>query len=414
MGGGKPAVPASQVAHGAPKWGAMSGALRRGAGAVGRRIAQGEVGSLPLIVGMAVIWIFFQTQNSNFLTPRNLSNLLLQMTITGTVAAGIVLVLLLAEIDLSVGSVVGLSAAIIGVLVENGAPWWLALGVALVVGAVIGAAQGAASHYFGIPSFVVTLAGMLGWLGVQMMVLGNTGAVNVAEPSMTFLFTTYLPPIVGWIGGVAVVLAYAGQRLFSNRQRRRLGLNPVPWYRLLVRPAVVGVVLLVSVGVLNAWLGVPLAVLALLVLITVLHIVLTETTYGRHVFAVGGNAEAARRAGINVAWIRISVFGLCTLIAALAGFMSVSRSFAATTQTGGGTLLLEAIAAGVIGGTSLFGGRGTVWSAPLGALIMASLANGLDLTGESPDIKYVVEMGVLLAAVTIDSVTRRMRARSGR
>jgi D-xylose transport system permease protein len=393
----------------------MSSALRSNAAGVRRRVAQGDVGSLPLIVGMAVIWIFFESQNSNFLTPRNLSNLLLQMTITGTVAAGIVLVLLLAEIDLSVGSMVGLSSAIIGVMVADyGAPWWLALGVALVVGAVIGAAQGAASHYLGIPSFVVTLAGMLGWLGVQLLVLGNTGAVNVAEPSMTFLFTTYLPPIVGWIGGVAVVLVYAGQRLFSNQRRRTLGLMPVPWYRLLVRPAVVGVVLLISVGVLNAWLGVPLAALALLALITILHIVLTGTTYGRHVFAVGGNAEAARRAGINVAWIRISVFGLCTLIAALAGFMSVSRSFAATTQTGGGTLLLEAIAAGVIGGTSLFGGRGTVWSAPLGALIMASLANGLDLTGESPDIKYVVEMGVLLAAVTIDSVTRRMRARSGR
>jgi len=406
MRGSGTEVTTSRTAHGVLGLGAV-GTLRR-------RIGQGDVGSLPIVVGLAVIWIFFQTQNSNFLTPRNLTDLLLQMTITATVATGIVLVLLLGEIDLSVGSVVGLSSAIIGVLlVSNQVPLWLAVGVALLVALAIGCAQGAIASYVGVPTFVVTLAGMLGWLGVQLWVLGTTGSLNVDDPAVSFLFTSYLPPALGWLAAFVVVAAYVGERVNSNRQRQRLGLSIEPWHELLVRPALVGLVILIPVAVLNTWRGVPVAVVTMLLLVGALHLLLTETTFGRHVFAVGGNAEAARRAGISVARIQITIFAICSLLAAIAGFMSVSRSFGASTQTGSGTLLLEAIAAGVIGGTSLFGGRGSVWSAPLGALVMASLANGLDLTGQPPDIKYVVEMVVLLVAVTIDAMTRRSRTRSG-
>jgi D-xylose transport system permease protein len=396
--------------------GSVDGALRLGAvDRLRQRIGQGELGPLPIVIGMAVIWIYFQIQNSNFLTPRNLTDLLLQMTITGTVAAGIVLVLLLGEIDLSVGSMVGLTSAILGVLlVQQQQPWWVAIGVALLVAAAIGAAQGAIAAYVGVPTFVVTLAGMLGLLGMQLWVLGTTGSINVADPSVTFLFTTYVPPILGWLGAVALVAGYTGQKIYSNKQRLRLRLDPESWSGLLARPALVALVVLISVGVLNEWHGVPLAAFVMLLLVAALDLLLTETSFGRHVFAVGGNPEAARRAGINVARIRIAIFSMCALMAGIAGFMSVSRSLAASTQTGSGTLLLEAIAAGVIGGTSLFGGRGSVWSAPLGALVMASLANGLDLTGEPPDIKYIVEMTVLLVAVTVDAVSRRSRANSGR
>ena len=398
---------ATRAVDGAPRLGAVD--------RFRRRIGQGELGSLPIVIGMAVIWIFFQSQNSNFLTSRNLTSLLLQMTITGTVAAGIVLVLLLGEIDLSVGSMVGLSSAILGVLlVQQQQPWWVAIGVALIVAAVIGATQGAIAAYVGVPTFVVTLAGMLGWLGMQLWVLGTTGSINVGDPSVTFLFTTYVPPSLGWVGAGVLVAAYTAQKIYSNRQRRTLGLEPSPWSTLLARPALVTLVVLVSVAVLNEWRGVPLAALVMLTLVGLLDLLLTVTSFGRHVFAVGGNPEAARRAGINVARIRISIFAMSGLMAGIGGFMSVSRSLAASTQTGSGTLLLEAIAAGVIGGTSLFGGRGSVWSAPLGALVMASLANGLDLTGQPPDIKYVVEMVVLLVAVMIDAVSRRNRARSGR
>lgn len=392
------------------------GARRPGIlGSLRHRIGQGELGPLPIVVGMAAIWIYFQLQDSNFLSSRNLTFLLLQMTVTGTVATGIVLVLLLGEIDLSAGSVTGLSAAILGVLlVQEHQPLWLAVVVMLVVAALIGAAQGSIAAFVGVPAFVVTLAGMLGWLGMQLWVLGPNGSINVSDPSLTLLFTTYVPPILGWAGGITLVAAYAGVRLNANRQRRRLRLSTTPWTKLLVRPSLVAVLVLVSVGVLNQWRGVPLAVLILLLMVAAIDLLLTRTSFGQHVFAVGGNPEAARRAGINLAAVRVTIFAMCALMAGVAGLMTVSRSFAASTQTGGGTLLLEAIAAAVIGGTSLFGGRGSVWSAPLGALVMASLANGLDLTGESAAIKYVVEMIVLLVAVTVDALARRGRATAGR
>lgn len=373
-----------------------------------------EFGMLPIIVGLALIWIYFQSQSPYFLTARNLTNLLLQISVIGTVAAGVVFVLLIGEVDLSVGSLVGLSSAIIGVLiVRSELPWWLAVLVAMAITTGIGALQGAWSAYFGVPTFVVTLAGLLGWLGVQLHVLGTLGTVNVMTPEILSLTTTNLPKPLGWLL-VACVVAVQGYIVVARRRKREsMGLPVQLGGAVFVRLGIVTVASVAAVGVLNQWKGIPTAALIMMGLIAVLAWTVQRTRFGRNVMAVGGNAEAARRAGINVKLIRVYVAALCALLASIGGLLSVARQAAASTQTGGGTLLLEAIAAAVIGGTSLFGGRGSVWSALVGAMVMGSLSNGLDLTGQPADIKYVVYMCVLLLAVTVDAISRRGAARSG-
>ncbi len=369
---------------------------------------------LPIIVGLALIWVYFQSQSPYFLSPRNLTNLLLQISVIGTVAAGVVFVLLIGEVDLSVGSLVGLSSAIIGVLIVRAEmPWWLAVLLAMAVTSGIGAMQGAWSAYFGVPTFVVTLAGLLGWLGVQLHVLGTLGTVNVMTPEIINLTTTHLPKLLGWLLVGLIVIIQAAIAVNRRRKRERMGLPVGPRSALLLRIGIVTVAAVAAVGVLNQWKGVPTAALIMLALIASLAWIVQRTRFGRNVMAVGGNAEAARRAGINVKMTRVYVLTLCALLASVGGLLSVARQAAASTQTGGGTLLLEAIAAAVIGGTSLFGGRGTVWSALVGAMVMGSLSNGLDLTGQPADIKYIVYMCVLLLAVTVDAVSRRKAASSG-
>jgi D-xylose transport system permease protein len=380
-----------------------------------QRLRQGELGSLPVIVGLIVIWGYFESQESVYLSARNLSNLVLQIASTGAVAIGIVLVLLLGEIDLSVGSVAGLCSAILGVLVVNADwPWWAAIAVILVTGAAIGAFQGAWFAVVGVPSFVVTLAGFLGWQGVQLRVLGSTGTVNVFEPHIGAIAQSYVPGYWGWIIGVGAAAGYALTILTEQTRRRRSGLSASPVVVVLLRTAVVAAIAVVSVAILNSFNGVPTAGVILLGLVVFFSVLTTRTKFGRYIYAVGGNAEAARRAGINVARIRIAVFALAGLMAALGGLIFVSRLTAASTQTGSGTFLLEAIAAAVIGGTSLFGGRGSVWSALLGALVIGSVANGLDLLAQPPEIKYMVEGAILGAAVTVDAISRRGRAAAGR
>jgi D-xylose transport system permease protein len=380
-----------------------------------QRLRQGELGSLPVIVGLIVIWGFFVSQEPVYLSARNLSNLVLQIAPTGAVAIGIVLVLLLGEIDLSVGSVAGLCSAILGVLiVTHEWPWWAAILIVLGTGAAIGAFQGMWFAVLGVPAFVVTLAGFLGWQGVQLRVLGSTGTVNVFEANIAKIAQSYVPTYWGWIIGVGASAAYAASLLVEQARRRRRGLDVSPLALVLVRIGVVATIAIASVYVLNSFNGVPTAGLILLGLVVFFSLVMTRTRFGRYVYAVGGNAEAARRAGVNVTRIRIVVFALAGLMAAVGGLMFVSRLTAASTQTGGGTFLLEAIAAAVIGGTSLFGGRGSVWSALLGALVIGSVANGLDLLAQPPEIKYMVEGAILLLAVTIDAVSRRGRASAGR
>ena len=384
-----------------------------------KRLRQGELGVMPVIFALAVIWTYFQLAESthSFLTPRNISNLALQIAVTGTVAIGLVLVLLLGEIDLSVGSIAGLCSATLGVLIVNHDwPWWAAIVVIVAVGAAVGAFQGAWFAVVGVPAFVVTLAGFLGWQGVQLRVLGSTGTVNVFEPHISAIAGSYLPPYWGWILAIVGSGLYATAKVVEQVRRRRAGLPGQPLAMVAARTGAIAAVALGAVWLLNdaPTGGVPTAIVILLGLVIFFAGILRWTRFGRYVYAVGGNAEAARRAGVNVKGVRIAVFALSGTMAAIGGLIFVSRLGAASTQTGGGTFLLEAIAAAVIGGTSLFGGRGTIWSALLGALVIGSVSNGLDLQGQPAEVKLMVEGAILLLAVTVDAVARRGRAAAGR
>jgi D-xylose transport system permease protein len=391
-----------------------------------QRLRAGELGALPVIVGLAIIWTYFQTQENAFLSGRNLSNLVLQIAVTGTIAIGIVLVLLLGEIDLSVGSVAILCSAILGAaVVRHGWSWWTGILLMLVIGAAIGAFQGLWFAVIGVPSFVVTLAGLLGWQGVQQRVLGTTGTINVFESHISAITTSFLPHVWGWVLAIAASALYAATRAQEQLRRRRAGLPAHPIVVVVFRTMILAAIALLTVAVLNGTLknvwvfgdydsGVPTAGVILLGLVIFFAWLTTRTTFGRYVFAVGGNAEAARRAGINVALIRIVVFSLAGTMAAIGGLIQTSRLGASSLALDPGPITLEAIAAAVIGGTSLFGGRGNVWSALLGALVIGSVANGLDLQTQPSYVKLMVEGAILLAAVTLDAVARRGRAAAGR
>jgi D-xylose transport system permease protein len=284
----------------------------------------------------------------------------------------------------------------------------------MATGILIGAFQGAWFAFIGVPSFVVTLAGFLAWQGVQLRVLGSTGTVNVFEPHIGRIAQSFLPEAWGWVVGLGAACVSVLTSWSTWIGRRRNGLLAVPVFVVLSRTALVVVIAVAAVEILGRFSGVPTAGVVLLALVVLFSFLTVRTRFGRYVFAVGGNAEAARRAGIPVSRIRISVFTISGLMASIGGIIFVSRLTAASTQTGTGTFLLEAIAAAVIGGTSLFGGRGSVWSALLGALVIGSVSNGLDLMAQPPEIKYMVEGAILLAAVTLDAVARRSRAAAGR
>jgi len=404
-------------------------AVRTFAGYAWTRLRQGELGLIPAFVGLAVIWTYFEVKQPTFLSARNLSNLVLQIGVTGTLAVGVVLVLLLSEIDLSVGSVSILCSAVLAnLLVNHGWPWYWGLVVMLVVGAAVGAFQGFWFAAVGVPSFVVTLAGLLGWQGVQQYVLGTTGTINVFDPHIEAIATTTLPKAWGWALAIVAASAYALTRLQEQVRRRRAELPAQPLVVVGARTALVAVVALLAVAILNGslnhvWVfgksvftnpGVPTPAVILLGLVVFFAWLTTRTRFGRYVYAVGGNAEAARRAGVNITAIRIAVFTLCALLAAVAGLIQTSRLTAASLAINPGQVTLEAIAAAVIGGTSLFGGRGSVWSALIGALVIGSVANGLDLDGQQPYVKLIVEGAILLVFVTIDALARRGRVAAGR
>jgi D-xylose transport system permease protein len=393
----------------------MIASVRSGLDALQRRVASGEVGSLPVILGLVLIWAVFTYLNPLFLSPPNLTNLLAQIAATGIVSVGIVMVLLLGEIDLSVGSVYGLGSAVMAVLaVQKGWPAAPAIAVGVLTGTLIGTFHGFFFTRFRIPSFVVTLAGLLTWFGAQLHVLGEKGTINLNDPIMLQLANQFYPASVGWTLAV-IVVALLGADLFIITRRRRAaaGLPLGGWAGELAKFIVIAGVIFGTMAVLASDRGVPLSLLILLALIVGFDLVLTRTRFGRHVFAVGGNAEAARRAGISVNGIRIAVFGLCGTLAAFGGIMGASRLEAVNYNSGTGDTLLNAIAAAVIGGTSLFGGRGTVWSALTGGLVIGSINNGLALLSAASDVKFMVTGGVLLAAVTIDAVARQGRQRAG-
>jgi D-xylose transport system permease protein len=380
-----------------------------------RRLRQGELGTLPVIVGIAVIWAIFWVANDRFLTPQNLTNLFLQLVSTGTIAIGVVLVLLLAEIDLSVGAVSGFTAAVMAVLnVKQGWPGWAAILAGLATGAIIGAIQGFWVTRFRIPAFVVTLAGFLSWTGALLLVLGETGTVNLNDKTITGLTSTFFVPLDAWLLAVVVIAVYAGAKLWERRKRVAAGLPVMPMQFLVTRIVVIGVALLATAAVLAADRGLPLALVIFIALVVLVDLMINRTRFGRHVLAVGGNAEAARRAGIRVDNVRLVVFTLASTLAAAGGLMGASRLFAVNQSSGAADTTLNAIAAAVIGGTSLFGGRGSAYSALLGGLVIISIQNGMNLLGVASSTRFIVTGLVLLLAATVDALSRRGRQAHGR
>src|SRR5215211_171788 len=380
-----------------------------------RRFLQGDLGEVRVIIVIALIWAIFQLQEDRFLTATNLTNLVLQIAAVGLISVGVVLVLLLGEIDLSVGAVSGLCSAIMAVLsMKHGWSPYLAIAAGVLAGTAIGLFQGFVFNYFGVPSFVVTLAGLLAWQGFLLKVLGETGTVNLTDSKIVGLTSTFYSDAVGWIMAVVAIGAYAGTALMSRLRRVRADLPVPPVAGLVVRIAIVSAAVIVTVAVLNSDRGVPLAGLILVGFVVVFQYITTRTRFGRHIYAVGGNAEAARRAGISITRIRIAVFMLCSTMAAIGGIMAASRLLAVNQSSGASDLLLLAIAGPVVAGTSLFGGRGSVWTALLGALVIGSISNGMDLLALESSTKFIVTGGVLLAAVVVDAIARKQRLATGR
>ena len=380
-----------------------------------RRLGQGELGSLPVLVGVAVIWAIFAIANPNFLTPGNLTNLVLQLAATGTISLGVVLVLLLGEIDLSVGAVSGVTAAVVAVLnVDHGVAGWLAILIGLAAGAAIGALQGFWVTRFRIPAFVVTLAGLLAWTGAPLLVLGDTGTVNLTDSTIVGLANTFFIPLYAWLLALLLAAAYAAAKLLERRRRVAAGLPIAPLRTIVTRMVVLTAGALAAAAVLAADRGLPLALVIFTGLVALVDLLIRRTRFGRHVLAVGGNAEAARRAGIRVDNVRLVVFTLASTLAAAGGILAASRLFAVSQSSGASDTLLNAIAAAVIGGTSLWGGRGSAYSALLGGLVIFSISNGMDLLGVQSSTKFIVTGAVLLLAATVDAVSRRGRQAAGR
>ena len=293
--------------------------------------------------------------------------------------------------------------------VKNGWSPELAILAGLLVGTAIGLFNGFMVTIFGIPSFVVTLAGLLGWQGMQLLVLGDTGSINLPDNTITDLTGTFFDPAVGWIFGLGAIAAYVGAQLLERRRRAAAGLEVAPLIGAVIRIVLVAAAIVVAVMILNDDRGVPLAIVIVIALTALFAWITERTRYGRHIFAVGGNTEAARRAGIPINKIKVSVFALASTLAAAGGVLAASRLLAVNQQSGSGDVLLLAIAGPVIAGTSLFGGRGSVWSALLGAIVIGSISNGMDLLGLESDVKFMITGAVLLAAVTIDAIARRSR-----
>ncbi|MFN2197258.1 MAG: sugar ABC transporter permease [Anaerolineales bacterium] len=389
-----------------------------------RRMSQGDIGSLPVILGLFLIAIIFQIANSNFLTPLNLANLMVQISAVGTISVGVVLVLLLGEIDLSVGTVSGFAAGVMAVLsVKFGLPGLVAIGAGVLTGAAIGLLQGWWTAKLKVPSFVVTLAGFLAWQGALLYILGSTGTINLTDPLIIGIANTNLPVWLGWTLGILFVSVYAFNNLREQRKREQAGLEVQPVSVAILRIVLVAVAILVTIGLMSInrnprqggvpIQGMPSAVLFFIGFIVLMDFVTRRTKFGRYIYSTGGNAEAARRAGINVDWIRITVFVLGSTLAACGGILAGSRLYAVNQSSGSGDILLNAIAAAVIGGTSLFGGRGSTWSALLGALVIGSIANGMNLLALASSIRFIVTGVVLLLAVTLDAYTRSRRSESG-
>ncbi|MDT5199616.1 MAG: D-xylose transport system permease protein [Mycobacterium sp.] len=377
------------------------------------RLRAGEPETLPVIISLMSTWVLFQIldHNHRFLTAANLSNMVVQIAATGVMAVGITLVLLLGEIDLSIGSVSGLAAAVLAILViRHGVPEVLAIGLVVLFGLGVGSLQGAIHAAIGVPSFVVTLAGLIGWQGLQLYLLSPQGAINIPDHGIIAALThAYLPTLAGWSLGAVMIGCYVAAVVVDVRRRHAAGLPCSALWRRAVRLVLLIAGIGLTIGVLNSWRGLPVALAILVAFAVSIDLMLRRTRFGRNIIAIGGNVEAARRAGIPVTRIRITVFALGAAMAAIGGILAVSREFAANQSTGGSNVLLFAIAAAVIGGVSLFGGRGSTYGALLGIAVIGSIINGMDLLELNSSVQFMITAVVLLMAVIIDSVSRRGR-----
>jgi len=384
-----------------------------------RRVRSGELGSLPIIVALIVIAVVFGVLNDTFLTERNFTNLLLQMSAVATLAIGIVFVLLIGEIDLSIAYVSAVGGVVMTLLIREGDPgwpWWLAILAAVGVTTLIGFLQSIVITKAGVPSFVVTLAGLLIWSGVVLILMtqaSTTGTIRISDSVIVGIANEFLTDASGMALGAIVVIAFAVSRLQTARSRRAGGLESKPTSLIMLQIVGLAIVTFAAVYYANLDRGVPVATVILGILLVLWSFVASRTRFGRHVYAVGGNAEAARRAGIRVDRIRIWVFMINGFMAGVGGIMLASRLRSVATSWGGGDLLLTVIAAAVIGGTSLFGGVGRVTSALLGALVIASINSGMNLLGLPQGTRNVITGAVLLVAVLIDALSKRMRAAHG-
>ncbi|MGW1127897.1 sugar ABC transporter permease [Streptomyces sp. NPDC002526] len=381
-----------------------------------RKVRSGEIGSLPVVVGLIIIGIVFQAETGNFLTSYNLDQITLYAAGPGIMAVGIVFVLLLGEIDLAVGSVAGLAGAVWAVLGTD-MPDGLAIVLGILSGTVIGAFHGIVFAKIGVPAFVVTLAGFLGWAGMQTWVMGEKSTITTPLGSFVRDLTSYYFEDVAAAYGLAIVVivAFYLTQLRDARRRKAAELPARPQSEIILRTALLAVLSLLAAYAFNQEQGLPLSLVIFLAILVITDFVLRRTTYGRQVFAVGGGVEAARRAGINVSWIRISVFMISGTLGAVGGLFLASATGGADRSLGGGNQLMMCIAAAVIGGTSLFGGRGKVWSALLGILVIQSIVQGLNQMNLSSNaIQYMITGAVLLIAVIIDSVSRKTQKTAGR
>lgn len=381
------------------------------------QVRSGDLGMLPVVVGLLLISVVFTALNPVFLAPNNLVNLLFDAAAVGLIALGVVCVLLLGEIDLSIGSMSGFASAMTGVLwVNSGVPLPITIVSVVLTGAVVGALFGFLRNKFEMPSFVATLAGLLALLGMQLYILGPTGSINMpfTSPLVRFgqilIMPTWISYLVAIFPGALIILG----AMRANQQRSAANLSSGGMSVPVAKAAALTAALVFAVFYLEQGRGVPWMFAVFVLFVVILDYALTRTKWGRSMFAVGGNAEAARRSGINVQRIRMSAFVVCSSFAALGGVFAAARLASASQQAGTGDVNLNAIAAAVIGGTSLFGGRGTAWSALLGVLVIMAISNGLTLLNLSSSLRYMITGAVLAIAVIVDSLARRSRASHGR
>jgi D-xylose transport system permease protein len=382
------------------------------------RVKAGDIGSLPAVLGLIVLCLVFGSMSSVFLTPGNFANLITQAAAVIVIAMGLVFVLLLGEIDLSAGYTAGVTGAVLVILITNeGQPWYIALIASIAVGALLGFVLGSLVARLGIPSFVVTLAAFLAFQGILLLLAGEGGTIRIEDPTILAVENSNMSPTVSWIFFLIVAVAYILSGLSSMNSRRKVGLKTELKKLWIIKTA--GLLLITGLAVfalnlersnnpdLVSLKGIPYVVPVILLLLVIGTFVLGRTAFGRHIYAVGGNAEAARRAGIDVKRIRIAAFMICSSLAAIAGMIFASRQNSVSPTTGGSSTLLYAVGAAVIGGTSLFGGKGKMRDAILGGLVVAVIDNGMGLLGYAAGIKFIVTGLVLLISAGVDAISRR-------